>query len=155
MTIEAVREVTIKASPSTIFPFLVDESKFVQWMGTEATLEPTKGGEFRALCGGVNPAVGRFVEVIPNERVVFTFGWDVPDHPIPAGSSEVEITLTPRGGGTLVRLVHRGLPDDAVADHNAGWDYYLNRLSTAATGGDPGPDDPSLHDRATPAIEAS
>ena len=78
--------------------------------------------------------------VAPNEKVVFTFGWDEPDHPIPAGSTEVEITLVPDGDKTIVRLTHRGLPEDAVADHTGGWSHYLARLETAATGGDPGPD---------------
>jgi hypothetical protein len=36
--------------------------------------------------------------------------------------------------------VHRGLPDDAVADHTGGWDTYLGRLAVVATGGDAGPD---------------
>ena len=78
--------------------------------------------------------------MVPDEKVVFTFGWDEPDHPIPAGSTEVEITLVPDGDKTIVRLTHRGLPEDAVADHTGGWSHYLARLEVAATGGDPGPD---------------
>ena len=79
--------------------------------------------------------MGEFVEVVPDRKVVFTFGWDEPDHPIPAGSTEVEITLIPDGGKTRVRLVHRGLPDDAVSDHTQGWDHYLDRLAVASAGG--------------------
>ncbi len=41
-----------------------------------------------------------------------------------------------------MRLVHRGLPDDAISDHTEGWDHYLGRLAIASTGGDPGPDTP-------------
>lgn len=140
MTVEAFRELSIKASPSTIFPYLVDATNLAKWMGTEASTEPVAGGEYRVLVGGVNPCAGEFVEVVPNERVVFTFGWDVPGHPIPAGSSEVEITLTPEGKGTLLRLTHRGLPDDAIGDHLAGWDHYLARLGVVLAGDDPGPD---------------
>jgi hypothetical protein len=40
----------------------------------------------------------------------------------------------------MVKLVHRGLPDDATKDHETGWGYYLERLSTLVSGGDPGPD---------------
>src|ERR1035438_1278251 len=93
---DAVKELLIRASPSTIFPYLTDPSKFVLWMGTDVTIVAAPGGEFRALCGGVNPATGTFLEVVPDQKVVFTFGWDLPDHPIPAGSTTVEITLTPR-----------------------------------------------------------
>jgi hypothetical protein len=55
----------------------------------------------------------------------------------------VEITLIPDGGKTRVRFVHRGLPDDAVADHTQGWDHYLDRLAVASGGGIAGPDMPT------------
>ena len=82
--------------------------------GHEAELDPRAGGVYRVLAQGKHPGVGEFVEVVPDRKVVFTFGWDEPDHPIPPGSTEVEITLTPDGDKTRVRLTHRGLPDDAV-----------------------------------------
>jgi uncharacterized protein YndB with AHSA1/START domain len=144
MTTEAVREITINASPATVFAYLTNSERLVEWMGTEAVLQPVPGGDYRVTCGGVNPSAGRFVEVVPNKRVVFTFGWDLPGHPVPAGSTEVEITLEPVGSSTLLRLVHRGLPDDAVADHLRGWDYYLGRLVLVGDGDDPGPDRPHL-----------
>ena len=78
--------------------------------------------------------------MVPNEKVVFTFGWEEKDHPIPPGSTTLEITLHPEGDKTRVRLVHRGLPADAVEDHGHGWAHYLERLAIAATGGDAGPD---------------
>ncbi len=52
----------------------------------------------------------------------------------------VEISLHPEGTKTLVRLTHRGLPEDAVSDHSAGWSRYVERLAIVATGGDAGPD---------------
>ena len=128
------------ASPSTIFPFLTDPSEHVKWMGSEAELDPRAGGIYRVLAQGKHPGVGEFVEVVPDRKVVFTFGWDEPNHPIPARSTEVEITLTPDGDKTRVRLVHRGLPDDALKDHSSGWSHYLERLAVASAGGDPGPD---------------
>ena len=136
---ELVREVLVAASPETIFPFLIDPEQHVLWMGTEAELEPYPGGRYRVLAMG-HPGVGEFIEVVPLEKVVFTFGWDEPHHPIPAGSTQVEITLVPEGDKTWVRLAHRGLPDDAIADHTQGWDFYLNRLSVVATGGEVGPE---------------
>jgi uncharacterized protein YndB with AHSA1/START domain len=137
---ELIREILIDASPATIFPFLVDPDLHVKWMGTEAALDPRPGGTYRVLAQGAHRAVGEFLELVPGEKVVFTFGWDEPDHPIPAGSTQVEITLSPVGTQTLVRLVHRDLPTDAISDHTGGWDHYLARLAVAATGGDPGPD---------------
>jgi uncharacterized protein YndB with AHSA1/START domain len=137
---ELMREVVMDASPATIFPFLTDPALQVRWMGTEAELDPRVDGVYRVLVQGQHPGVGRFIEVVPDTKVVFTFGWDEPDHPIPAGSTEVEITLIPEGDKTTVRLVHRGLPDDAVSDHASGWSHYLDRLAIATSGNDAGPD---------------
>jgi uncharacterized protein YndB with AHSA1/START domain len=136
------REILIDASPETIFELLTVPEKHVLWDGTEADLDPRPGGVYRVLVAGTHQAAGEFVEVVPNERVVLTFGWDQPDHPIPPGSTRVVYELVPDGNKTLVRLTHSGLSDDAVSDHTEGWDHYLGRLNVVATGGDPGPDLP-------------
>lgn len=138
---ELVREIVIDATPETIWPFLTESEKHADWIGSPAELDPRPGGVYRAsMGGGAHPAAGTFVEVVPLEKVVFTFGWDEKDHPIPPGSTTLEISLHPEGDKTRVRLVHRGLPADAVDDHGAGWAHYLERLSVVATGGDPGAD---------------
>jgi hypothetical protein len=59
---------------------------------------------------------------------------------VPPGSSRVEIALEPEGDGTLVRLRHFDLPEQAREMHGQGRALYLARLEIAATGGDPGPD---------------
>lgn len=137
---ELEREIVVDATPETVFEYLTVPDKLVEWNGTEVEIDPRPGGVYRVLAGGTYQAAGEFVEVVPNKKVVYTFGWDEPGHPIPPGSTQVEISLVAEGEKTRVRLVHRGLPDDAVADHTGGWDYYLARLATAAGGGDPGPD---------------
>jgi uncharacterized protein YndB with AHSA1/START domain len=58
--------------------------------------------------------------VVPNEKVVISFEWNEPNHPILPGSTVVEITLVPEGEKTRVRLTHHGLPDDAIGDHTNG-----------------------------------
>jgi uncharacterized protein YndB with AHSA1/START domain len=145
---ELVREIVIDATPETIFELLTVPEKHVQWDGTEAELDPSPGGVYRVLVAGKHQAAGEFVEVVPNERVVLSFGWDEPGHPIPPGSTRVVYELIPEGEKTRVRLTHSGLPDDAVADHTGGWDHYLSRLAVVATGGDPGPDVPEGDDGA-------
>ena len=140
MMAELEREIVVDATPETIFEYLTVPDKHAEWNGTEVELDPRPGGVYRVLAGGRHQASGEFVEVVPNERVVFTFGWEEPGHPIPPGSTRVEITLVPEGTKTRIQLVHRGLPADAVADHTRGWDHYLARLGVVATGGDAGPD---------------
>jgi uncharacterized protein YndB with AHSA1/START domain len=78
-------------------------------------------------------ARGQFVELVPDERVVFTWGWV--DHPaVPPGSSTVEIEIEAEGGGTRVTLTHRDLPHDEIETHSAGWNHYLARLAAVAAG---------------------
>ena len=140
---DLVREIVIDATPETVFPFLVDPEKHVEWVGTEAELDPRPGGTYRVLVAGQHQSAGQFVEVVPNEKVVYTFGWEQEGNPITPGSTEIEISLHPEGTKTRVRLVHRGLPDaNAVTEHGHGWGHYLERLATAASGGDAGPDAP-------------
>ena len=139
---ELVREIVIDASPETMWPFLVDPEKHVEWMGTIAEIDPRPGGVYRVLVGGENQSSGEFVEVVPNERVVFTFGWEQEGNPITPGSSTVEISLHPEGSKTRVQLTHRGIPQDAVSDHTRGWDYYLGRLAVTSAGGDAGAETP-------------
>lgn len=129
-----IREVLIDATPETVFEFLTIPEKHLEWMGTEAELDPRPGGIYKVLVGARHPSCGEFIEVVPFEKVAFTFGWDEPDHPIPAGSTRIDITLTPEGTKTRLRFVHSGLPDDAIADHAKGWAHYLERLSTVSVG---------------------
>lgn len=139
-----VREIRIDASPETVFELLTDAEKIVLWKGRAATLDPRPGGTYLVDVSGENVARGRYVEVVPNRRVVFTWGWEGDAH-VPPGSSTVEITLEPDGAGTVLRLVHSGLPSaEARAEHARGWDHFLERLAIVAAGGDPGPDHGSM-----------
>lgn len=137
---DIVREVRIGAPPHEVFPFFTDPDKMIVWKAIEAKLDPRPGGIFRINVTGRDTARGEYMEIDPPRRVVFTFGWESADSPEPPGSTIVEITLVPDGDGTLVRLVHSGVPDEIRAGSAGGWDHYLARLAVAAEGGNPGPD---------------
>src|SRR3712207_3741456 len=64
----------------------------------------------------------------PPHRLVLAWGWEQERAGVPPRSTEVEVTLEPDGDATILRLVHRRLPPDAVAFHRAGWDHYLAEL---------------------------
>jgi len=130
----------IKASPETVFSFFTDPTRWLQWQGVDATIEARPSGTFRVNVRGDGYASGRFTEVDPPRRVVFTWGWELPGNPVPPGSSTVEIELTPDGDQTVVTLTHRDLPPEACDVHRVGWEHYLSRLVTVAEGGDPGVD---------------
>lgn len=133
------REIRVMARPETIFTLLTDPSKYVRWKGVLAELDPRPGGVYRVQINRRDIARGTYVEIVPNRRVVFTWGWEG-SGAVPPGSSTVEITLTRDGDGTIVRLEHRDLPEEARDKHDQGWELYMNRLAAVAAGRDPGPD---------------
>jgi uncharacterized protein YndB with AHSA1/START domain len=136
-----VREIRIDATPEEVFPYFTDATKMVAWKAVRAELDARPGAEFRVdVTGDGDVARGAFLEIEPPHRVVFTWGWEQPDAPFPPGSTVVEVTLSPEGDGTLLRLVHRGVPDERQGRSAEGWDHYLARLALAAAGRDPGPD---------------
>lgn len=133
-------EVRIAARPETIFDFFTDPEKMIRWKGSTADLDARVGGAYLVDINGRDIAKGEYLEIDRPRRIVFSWGWMGDGHPIPPGTTKVEITLTPDGDETVVRLVHSDLPHGAGAQHSEGWDHYLPRLAAAAAGGDPGPD---------------
>jgi uncharacterized protein YndB with AHSA1/START domain len=135
-----VKEIWIAAHPETVFSFLTEPKKFVRWLGRSAELDPRPGGIFRIDVNGRDVVRGEFIEVVPNRKVVFTWGWEGEGSAVPPGSTTVEISLEPDGEGTRVRLSHAGLPEEPRRKHAEGWVHYMSRLGLVARGGDPGLD---------------
>jgi uncharacterized protein YndB with AHSA1/START domain len=136
----------IRAAPERVYRFFTDPDLWARWQGTSANVDPRPGGILQVAMGpgGSGLAEGRFVELDPFERIVFTWGWaSSPLSSLPPGSTLVTVHLHPDGDGTLVTLTHDALPQGERENHEAGWSLYLGRLTTVAEGGDPGPD-PSL-----------
>src|SRR5437870_7104952 len=80
------RVITIDAPPETVFRLLTDPVQYVRWKGTLAELEPRPGGRFRVeFASSKDVAAGKYVEVIPGRRVVFTWGWEG-NEMVPPGS---------------------------------------------------------------------
>src|SRR5438445_446825 len=104
------RTIQIDAEVAAVYALLTDAEQFIRWMAPTATLDPRPGGvvSWEHLNGDV--VSGAYVEVVPDRRVVFTYGWERSDVGVPPGSTVVEIDLRPKAGGTELRLVHRGLP---------------------------------------------
>ena len=139
-TREIEHEVEIEARPETVFKYFTDPERMVAWMGSSATLDPRPGGACRVGINRDAQMSGEFIAVEPYHRLVFSWGWESGLLEVPPESTVVEVSLTPRNGGTHLRLVHRQLPPAACEFHQTGWGYYLDRLAVVATGDDPGPD---------------
>lgn len=139
MTAPLVLERYVEAKPAEVYRYLTESELWARWQGVDANIEARPQGLFAMTMGNGMRARGQFLELVPDRRVVFTWGWV--DHPgVPPGSTTVEIDLVPKEEGTLVVLTHRGLPADEVPTHTSGWKHYLGRLVIVAGGADPGPD---------------
>ena len=115
----------------------------IRWMGVHAEVDPKPGGIYRLDPNGRDVIRGEYLEVLPDSRVVFTWGWEKPSQgmpPVPAGSTRVEIDLQAEGGGTRLRLTHYQLPPDAGERHAFGWAHYLECLKKVSEGAEPEPD---------------
>ena len=134
------RETHIPAPSAVVFALLTDPQKILNWMGTEAQIEPQTGGLYLVNVTGARFARGSFREVVPVHRLAYSFGWEGREKTPPA-SGLIEIDLIDREGGTLLRMTHSGLPNATWCDsHDKGWAHYLGRLAEVAAGRDPGPD---------------
>ena len=81
-----------------------------------AELYPQPGGAFTFNVTGTHTTRGMFRELEPGRRLVFTSLFDHVQPPLP---TTVEVTLTPLGRGTRVRLRHHGFADQALRDRHA------------------------------------
>lgn len=148
--------VHLEATPETVFPYFTDPARYVQWMGSEAYLEPVPGGLYRVHMADGFRAAGTFLGVESPHRLTFTWGFaddDAAQHvkhekteagsgsAMPAGSTRVMVTLRAEDGGTRLTLRHEDLPTPELVDgHRVAWQTYLPRLVIRVRGGDPGAD---------------
>jgi uncharacterized protein YndB with AHSA1/START domain len=88
--------------------------------------EPTAAGK---TTGHTDTYHGRFVELVPNDRVVEVVEFETGD-PSLRGEMTITITLAEADGGTDVLAVHDGLPPGLpTADNDEGWRSSLAKLA--------------------------
>ena len=69
---------------------------------------------------------GVYREVVPNEKLVFTWAWIS----TPERESLVTVTFQTDGDGTLFTLLHEQFFDEAARDsHNGGWTSAMDKLA--------------------------
>lgn len=126
--------VPVAARPSTIFRFLSEPEAFRRWMGEGAHLEASEGGEVRVTYPGGETAVGEVLELVPDRRLVWTWGFEGGAHDLEPGESTVEVELHEQDDGrTLVTLRHSGIPSAELRKGTeAGWRHYVSVLADQA-----------------------
>ncbi|GGQ02685.1 uncharacterized protein YndB with AHSA1/START domain [Actinomadura coerulea] len=137
----------VKARPSDVYRALVDGDAIVKWRvpdgmtGEVHEFDGREGGAFRisltydAPTGAGKSSArtdtyhGRFVELVPGERVVEVFEFETGD-PALQGEVTMTTTLTEVDGGTEVLVVHEGMPDTVpAADNETGTRMALDSLA--------------------------
>jgi uncharacterized protein YndB with AHSA1/START domain len=123
-----IHELRLPVAPDEAFEMFVDPARLVRWIGISAELEPCPGGRFRFEVMPGQFCEGQYEIVDRPHRLVFTWGWLDERMGVPPGSTSVEVTFTPAGDATNLRLTHRGLSADARPIHHDGWTRFLDRL---------------------------
>jgi uncharacterized protein YndB with AHSA1/START domain len=105
-----------------------------KWIGPEgltvkkfsADVRPGGKWSLQMAAEGENFATeGTYLEVIPNEKLVFTWDEEGPSNPI----TRVTVTFKDKDGGTLVTVLHDRFMDEEQAEaHTEGWASMLQNL---------------------------
>ena len=122
-------EIDLRAEMAVVYHHLTDAAALLTWIATDAVSEPAVGGQVRWVLPNGATMAGRYLELQPPRRLVFSYGWEGDLMGVPPESTVVEIDLEPIQDGCRLILRHRLLPDDAADLHRQGWDYFLRRLA--------------------------
>jgi uncharacterized protein YndB with AHSA1/START domain len=132
------REIRIAASMERVWTALTEAKHLGTWFGDAgATIDLRPGGAITLQWEKNGTAQGRVERVEP--PTLFSFRWIRGGHetPEPGNHTLVEFTLTPDGGGTLLRMVESGIRGLEMAEagvreyarsHEQGWTSELGEL---------------------------
>ena len=138
-TVTTKPSLTIKrrfnAATAKVFSAWTDPEKVKRWMGPCETVtvraenDARVGGRYRVVMrapnGDEHDVGGVYREVVPNEKLVFTWAWKS----TPERESLVTITFKSDGAGTLMTLTHEQFFDEEARDrHQFGWDGAMLKL---------------------------
>ena len=125
----------LNAPPAKVYSAWTDPAKIAGWFGPaqaemlHAEADARVGGRYRIVMrtsdGEQHDVSGIYREVVPNEKLVFTWAW----RSTPERESLVTVMLKSDGGGTLLTLMHEQFFDEPARDrHHSGWSGALDKL---------------------------
>ena len=143
----------VNASRASVYRALLDPRAVATWMVPSGmtsrvyAFDARAGGSFRISLTYDQPTGtgkttahtdtyhGRFVELVPNERVVEVVEFETAD-PALRGEMTIRISLAEADGGTEVLAVHDRLPPGlSAADNEVGWREALAKLAALVEAG--------------------
>ena len=128
----------LRATPERVYRAFLDADAMAKWLpphgftGKVHRLEPKVGGEHRMsftnfTTGHSHSFGGRYLELVPNERLRYTDRFDDPNLP---GEMQVSVTLKKVLVGTEISIVQEGVPDVIPAEAcYLGWQESLGQLA--------------------------
>jgi uncharacterized protein YndB with AHSA1/START domain len=129
----------VHAAPTKVYRAWTDPAQIARWFGpngadtVEAEADPRVGGRyrvrFRGSDGEQHDVSGVYRDVVPNERLVFTWAWRT----MPERESLVTVALERDGDGTVLTLTQERFFDEGARDrHREGWSEALEKLAACA-----------------------
>lgn len=139
----------LKAPPERVYRAFLDPAAMCKWLpphgftGTVHSMDARVGGGHRMSftnfsTGSSHSFGGRYVELVPNERIAYTDQFDDPNL---SGEMTVTVTLKAVRCGTELSIVQEGIPDMIPTEMcYLGWQESLTLLAQLV--------DPSIPDGA-------
>ena len=135
-SLEIVRFINVPTD--RVYDAWTDPAQLRRWFGPEnvrtrkIAADVRVGGKYRwdltSPEGEEMSAFGEYKELVPGNKIVFTWQWD-DDEAWANRTSVVTIELFERHGGTELRLRDEQLPSEESRDrHNEGWNSLLDGL---------------------------
>jgi uncharacterized protein YndB with AHSA1/START domain len=128
----------LRASPQKVYAAWTKPENLIQWFAAAqakpgsigADLDARVGGRYRISftdekSGEYHEAGGVYREVVPDQRLKFTWAW----HSTPERESLVTVELKGDASGTLMIFTHAQFADQAARDnHERGWSKFFETL---------------------------
>ncbi|KAA1419835.1 polyketide cyclase [Mumia zhuanghuii] len=136
------REIYVDASPEIVFEVVSSPDHVKQWWPDDAAYEVRPGSQGEIVFGDrdTDGTVVAFAVLEADPPRTFSFRWTHPaDEDAGEGNSLlVTFDLTPKGGGTLLKMTETGFREmgweaavleQQYHEHVTGWDFYLARIA--------------------------
>jgi len=128
----------VRTTPQRLYKAFIDPDAMAKWLppngftGRVHEMDARVGGGYQMSftnfgTGSSHSFRGKFVEMMPGERLVYTDRFDDPNLP-----GEMKVTVTFKGGpiGTELNIVQEGIPDVIPAEAcMLGWQESLQLLT--------------------------